>query len=98
MKAPAHINAEGAIGLRQRVASALRRPSEWTTAQISVAVFCFAVVITLGYRPFSQMVIGDTAFYDYIAQSILRGQLPYRDTVDIKFPGSAYLSALAMAV
>src|SRR5207244_7261140 len=98
MKAPAHINDEATTHLRHRVETALRWPSQWTTAQTGMALFCFAIVITFGYRPFSQMVIGDTAFYDYIAQSIRRGQLPYRDTVDIKFPGAAYLSALAMAV
>ncbi|MEW6127381.1 MAG: hypothetical protein AB1757_10105 [Acidobacteriota bacterium] len=63
-----------------------------------IALFLFAIVLFLAYRPFSQIVIGDTAFYDYIAQSILRGQLPYRDTVDIKFPGGAYLSAFAMLI
>ncbi|MFL6216909.1 MAG: hypothetical protein ACJ74J_23705 [Blastocatellia bacterium] len=98
MKAPAHIDAEGSAGLRQRIESALDQAARQPAARTAVAVFCFAIVITLSYRPFSQMVIGDTAFYDYIAQSILRGQLPYRDTVDIKFPGAAYLSALAMAV
>lgn len=36
--------------------------------------------------------------YDYIAQSILRGQIPYRDIVDIKGPGGPYLSALAMLI
>ena len=73
------------------------RASRLTTKQLVIATCLFGMLITLGHRPFSHMEVGDTAFYDYIAQSILRGQLPYRDTVDIKFPGSAYLSALAMA-
>jgi hypothetical protein len=50
----------------------------------------------LMYRPFSQAENGDSAFYDYFAQLILRGQVPYRDAIDIKAPGSFYLSALAM--
>ena len=50
----------------------------------------------LAYRPWNRVEVGDPAVYDYIAQSIVRGQLPYRDVVDIKAPGGAYLSALAM--
>src|SRR6185436_12605915 len=34
--------------------------------------------------------------YDYIAQCIVRGQTPYKDVIDIKAPGSFYISALAM--
>lgn len=63
-----------------------------------VFVFLFAAVLMLFYRPFSQLEGGDSAIYDYIAQAILRGQLPYRDVVDIKGPASAYLSAAAVAV
>jgi hypothetical protein len=63
-----------------------------------VFVFLFATVLMLFYRPFSQLEGGDSAIYDYIAQSILRGQLPYRDVVDIKGPASVYLSAAAVAV
>lgn len=62
-----------------------------------IAVFVLGAGLMLLYRPFSQMESGDSAGYDYIAQSILRGQLPYRDVVDIKTPGSMYLSAFAMA-
>src|SRR5215813_797712 len=48
------------------------------------------------YRPLEQRVGGDPAVYDYIAQCILRGQIPYRDVVDIKGPGSYYITAAAM--
>jgi hypothetical protein len=60
-------------------------------------IFLLIVGVMFFYRPFSQPVGGDTAIYDYIAQSILRGQVPYRDVVDIKGPGSVYLSALSIA-
>jgi hypothetical protein len=48
------------------------------------------------YRQLSQPEGGDSAIWDYVAQCILRGQIPYRDVVEIKTPGSAYLSAFAM--
>lgn len=63
-----------------------------------VFVFLFASLLMLFYRPFSQPEGGDSAIYDYIAQAILRGQLPYRDVVDIKGPASVYLSAAAVGV
>src|SRR5436309_8669072 len=63
-----------------------------------VFVCLFATALMLFYRPFSQLEGGDSAIYDYIAQSILRGQLPYRDVVDIKGPASVYLSAAAVAL
>jgi hypothetical protein len=63
-----------------------------------VMVFVFAAALMLFYRPFSQLEGGDSAIYDYIAQSILRGQVPYRDVVDIKGPASVYLSAAAIAI
>lgn len=65
----------------------------------AIAIFAFlsGSLVTLMYRPFAQAEIGDQSIWDYIAQSILRGQLPYRDVVEIKTPLSAYLSAIAIA-
>src|SRR5438309_8721121 len=63
---------------------------------LGIIAFLFGAALMLAYRPWSQLEVGDPAVYDYIAQSILRGQMPYRDVVDIKGPGGAYLSALAM--
>ncbi len=63
---------------------------------VAIAAFLAGVLVMLLHRPFSQGEGGDTAIYDYIAQSVLRGQVPYRDVVDIKWPGAAHLSALAM--
>ena len=65
---------------------------------LAFVTFLFGVAITLAYRPWSHIEVGDPAVYDYIAQSILRGQIPYRDIVDIKAPGGSYLSALAMLI
>jgi hypothetical protein len=69
-----------------------------TTRRLVLFAFVTGCVITLGYRPFSQLEVGDTAIYDYLAQSILRGQMPYRDAVEMKSPGSVYLSAAAMLI
>jgi hypothetical protein len=63
-----------------------------------IAVLLLGIAVALAYRPFIQEVSGDSAFYHYVAQCIVRGQVPYRDVVDIKGPGSVYLSAAAMAV
>ncbi len=65
---------------------------------LCVLVFLFSVAVMVGYQPFSQVVEGDSAIYDYISQSILRGQIPYRDIADIKFPGTVYLNALAIGM
>src|SRR5262249_55541246 len=62
-----------------------------------IAIVIFGTVVMLLYSPARQPEGGDSAGYDYIAQSILRGQLPYRDVIDIKAPASMYLSAFAMA-
>lgn len=63
---------------------------------LAAAAFLCAVVVMLMYKTLSQPEGGDPGIYDYIAQSILRGQLPYRDVIDPKGPGAMYLSALAM--
>jgi hypothetical protein len=65
--------------------------------KLSLAAFVLTVVVMFAYHPFKQLERGDAAIYDYIAQSILRGQMPYRDVIDPKTPGSIYLSAAAMA-
>ena len=69
----------------------------WASVRnLTVLAFFVGATVTLLHRPFSRPEVGDPAIYDYIAQSILRGQLPYRDVVDIKGPGAPYLSAAAM--
>jgi DolP-mannose mannosyltransferase len=63
---------------------------------LAIIAFLFGVAVMMSYRPWRQIEVGDPAFYDYIAQSIVRGQIPYRDVVDIKGPGGPYISALAI--
>jgi hypothetical protein len=63
---------------------------------LAIIAFTIGIALMLAHRPWKLIEVGDPAFYDYIAQSILRGQIPYRDVVDIKGPGAAYLSAFAM--
>jgi hypothetical protein len=61
-----------------------------------ITAFFLGAAVMISYRPWHRIEVGDPAFYDYVAQSILRGQLPCRDVVDIKGPGAPYLSAIAM--
>jgi hypothetical protein len=63
---------------------------------IPVAAFCITIAVSFLYRPLSQPERGDPAIYEYIGQSILRGQVPYKDVIDPKGPGAMYLSALSM--
>lgn len=74
----------------------LNLASRADTRTLALLVFLFGATVTVMYHPFSRAEVGDPSLYDYIAQSILRGQLSYRDIVDVKWPGSTYLSALAM--
>ena len=67
------------------------------TRTVAVMAFVLGAALMLPYHPFKQLERGDPAIYDYIAQSILRGQMPYRDIIDPKGPASMYMSAAAMA-
>jgi hypothetical protein len=74
--------------------------STWPTGVypiIGAAVFLLGVAFVLLQHPFALSERGDLAIWDYIAQSILRGQVPYRDVIEIKTPLAAYLSAASMA-
>ena len=62
------------------------------------AAFAISAGLMLLHRPWTQIEGGDEAIWDYVAQCILRGQVPYRDVVEIKAPLSAYLGAAAMFV
>ena len=66
--------------------------------KLALLAFLLSASITMMYRPLSQLEVGDAAIYDYIGQSILRGQVPYRDVIDIKGPLAPQLSALAMVI
>ena len=49
------------------------------------------------YKPFEPIEVGDSAGYDYIAQSILRDSFLIATWLISRLPGSMYLSAGAMA-
>jgi len=76
----------------------LDRARATDTRKLALLAFVLGAFITMMYRPFSQLEVGDAAIYDYVAQSILRGQVPYRDVIDIKGPLATQLSALAIVV
>src|SRR5438132_3879368 len=63
---------------------------------LGIITFIIGLAVMAAWRLFTQLETGDAAIWDYLAQAILRGQVPYRDVVEIKGPASAYLSALAM--
>lgn len=63
-----------------------------------ICAFLITVIVMLLYRKLNQAEGGDSAIWDYVAQCVLRGQVPYRDVVEIKSPLSAYLSAAAMFI
>ncbi|HKQ05562.1 MAG TPA: DolP-mannose mannosyltransferase [Blastocatellia bacterium] len=75
-----------------------RRARNVRAAWLALAAFALGVSVMLLHHPGRLAERGDLAIWDYVAQSILRGQVPYRDVVEIKTPASAYLSAIAMAV
>ncbi len=89
------VNGAGASGLMNRLEAACTLLNNLKS--ITLAAFLIASAVMLLHRPFTQAESGDEAIWDYVAQSVLRGQVPYRDVIEIKSPGSAYLSALAIA-
>jgi len=59
-------------------------------------IFFIIVAIYVQTRFWTQPSIGDRANWDYMAQVIARGGVPYRDVVNIKSPFSAYIGAAAI--
>lgn len=92
--------------IRTQVPKALpprKDPNRWIARLLNgramvLAAFIIGSVVVLADRPFSHTESGDCSIFDYIAQSIVRGQIPYRDVIDLKGPGSSYLSAGAIVV
>ncbi len=75
----------------KRVAWASNRRLFWIVAVVSILVFCH-------YKPWNLPSRGDRANWDYFAQVVSRGGVPYRDVVNIKTPLSAYIGAAAIIV
>jgi hypothetical protein len=72
--------------IKKSIAPLVEQAGRISSAKLASLIFLFALGVTMMYRPFSQLEVGDQAIYDYIAQAILRGQTPYRDVIDIKGP------------
>src|SRR5256714_11489235 len=97
-QSPSH-HLTAAASLRRRLEARWQQLSETAeTRQVAALIFLFSMLVLLAWRLFVQMEVGDAAIWDYVAQAIRRGQIPYRDVVEIKGPASAYLSALAMGL
>ena len=79
-------------------ALALRLAGRRAAVAFGIAAFVAGATVMLAYSPLRQMEVGDSAVYDYMAQCIVRGQVPYRDVIDSKGPGSLYISALVMLI
>ncbi|GAM10541.1 undecaprenyl phosphate-alpha-4-amino-4-deoxy-L-arabinose arabinosyl transferase [Geobacter sp. OR-1] len=56
--------------------------------------FSFALRMAFLHEPLQR----DEGHYAYIGQEILRGNVPYRDAIEIKPPGAFYIYAAGMAV
>jgi hypothetical protein len=80
---------------------------EGTTAQVKkrvwldgrllfLATVLVAAVVYYQFDLWKQPVRGDRANWEYMAQVIARGGVPYRDAVNIKGPLSAYIGAAAI--
>ncbi|HXF40322.1 MAG TPA: DolP-mannose mannosyltransferase [Blastocatellia bacterium] len=78
-------------GIIDRVQSLDRRALFFITLVLAVISF-------LPYQFWKQPSILDRANWDYFAQEIVRGAVPYRDVVNIKAPLSAYIGAAAIVI
>lgn len=61
-------------------------------------VFAAAALVYSQSQFWNQPSVGDRANWDYFAQVITRGGVPYRDVVNIKSPLSAYIGAAAIVI
>ncbi len=61
-----------------------------------LATMLVAAVVYYQFDLWKQPVRGDRANWEYMAQVIARGGVPYRDAVNIKGPLSAYIGAAAI--
>jgi hypothetical protein len=74
------------------------RLSWFTRRRLVFITLIFAALFYAQFRLWELPVRADRANWDYFAQVIARGGVPYRDVVNIKSPLSAYLSAAAILV
>src|SRR5438309_6180448 len=83
---------------KSRAETLAPRIARKTGVAIGLAALLIGAAVMLMYSPRRQMEVGDSAVYDYMSQCIVRGQVPYRDVIDSKGPGSLYISAAVMWV
>lgn len=67
-------------------------------SSILCLVFLAALLVYSQNQFWKQPSSGDRANWDYFAQVIVRGGVPYKDVVNIKSPLSAYIGAVAIVV
>ena len=84
-----HIAASNSESVNERAGARLRL--FWLCFALSAVVYC---QLHFWSRPERK----DTANWDYFAQVISRGGVPYRDVVNIKTPLSAYIGAAAILI
>ena len=73
--------------------------AQWLTRRsLFWVVLVVALLVYAQSRFWNMGSAGDRANWDYIAQVISRGDVPYRDVVNIKSPLSAYIGAAAIVV
>ncbi len=71
--------------------------AQWLTRRsLFWVVLVVALLVYAQSRFWNMGSAGDRANWDYIAQVISRGDVPYRDVVNIKSPLSAYIGAAAI--
>ncbi len=71
--------------------------AQWLTRRsLFWIVLVVALLVYAQSRFWNMGSAGDRANWDYIAQVISRGDVPYRDVVNIKSPLSAYIGAAAI--
>ncbi|MEW6207496.1 MAG: DolP-mannose mannosyltransferase [Acidobacteriota bacterium] len=72
---------------------------EWLTVKrLFFLTLILSAIIYSQFQIFKQPIRGDRANWEYFAQVITRGGMPYRDVVNIKSPLSAYIGAAAIVV
>lgn len=70
---------------------------EWLNRRrLFLIVIAVAAIVFAQFQFWQRPTSGDRANWDYFAQVISRGGVPYRDVVNIKSPLSAYIGAAAM--
>jgi len=90
-------NVEAAVAPRWQ-SRMIERAQSLDRRSLFVLTLLVATLSFLPYQFWKQSSIVDRANWDYFAQVIARGGVPYRDVVNIKSPLSSYIGAAAIIV